>query len=342
MAAINGPDPLGVTNGLKKESSSSTTPVKSQGKLESLPKEELIKYVRKQLAVLKQTKGKCEELSSQLEEEKNEVQRLENEKREWLSRGVHAEFEKKDKELEEELSTVVMERDGLQKSLKVLQEEYQSVAKEAKEYKNALETQALQEDRVQEQLQKDNRELLQKIQALQLEKEQTLETLTKFEQENYQLLDKCKELEGNIELLNNDQRSATIENSESLALTEELQAKLAKLMVEKEELMKAVELSSDSCNEKEEQEVKDLKDQIEKLLLERNELQCRFDRLAQEGGAEVRSEPGMGQVIREHFVMENEELKNRNEVRFYVIACTIPTITGLHLRAVIHNVSCYG
>jgi len=34
-----------------------------------------------------------------------------------------------------------------------------------KEYKNALETQALQEDRVQEQLQKDNRELLQKIQV---------------------------------------------------------------------------------------------------------------------------------------------------------------------------------
>lgn len=88
--------------------------------------------------------------------------------------------------------------------------------------------------------------------------------------------------------------------------------------------------------------LQDLKDQIEKLLLERNELQCRFDRLTQEGGAEVRSEPGMGQVIREHFVMENEELKDRNEVRFYVIACTIPTITGLHLRAVIHNVSCYG
>ena len=37
------------------------------------------------------------ELSSQLEVERNEVQRLENEKREWLSRGVHAEFEKKDK-----------------------------------------------------------------------------------------------------------------------------------------------------------------------------------------------------------------------------------------------------
>lgn len=36
-------------------------------------------------------------MTSQLADEKNEVQRLENEKRDWLSRGVHAEFEKKDK-----------------------------------------------------------------------------------------------------------------------------------------------------------------------------------------------------------------------------------------------------
>lgn len=62
--------------------------------------------------------------------------------------------------------------------------------------------------------------------------------------------------------------------------------------------------------------MQDLKDQVEKLLMERNELQCRFDCLVQEGGAEVKSE-SMGQVIREHFVMENEELKDRNEVRFY-------------------------
>ena len=47
----------------------------------------------------------------------------------------------------------------------------------------------------------------------------------------------------------------------------------------------------------------------------------------QEGGAEVRSEPGMGQVVREHFVTENEELKDRNEVRFYLIACTIHVVT---------------
>ena len=36
------------------------------------------------------------------------------------------------KDLKEELSNVTMERDGLQKSLKALQEEYQSVVKEAK------------------------------------------------------------------------------------------------------------------------------------------------------------------------------------------------------------------
>ena len=51
--------------------------------------------------------------------------------------------------------------------------------------------------------------------------------------------------------------------------------------------------------------------------MERNELQCKFNCLVQEGGAEVRSEPGVGQVVREHFVTENEELKDRNEVRFY-------------------------
>ena len=37
------------------------------------------------------------EVSKKLEEERNEVQRLEQEKKTWLSRGVHAEFEKKDK-----------------------------------------------------------------------------------------------------------------------------------------------------------------------------------------------------------------------------------------------------
>lgn len=79
--------------------------------------------------------------------------------------------------------------------------------------------------------------------------------------------------------------------------------------------------------------MQDLKDQVEKLLMERNELQCRFDCLVQEGGAEVRSE-GMGQVIREHFVMENEELKDRNEVRFDFNVCTIHAITGLSLRDV--------
>ena len=59
--------------------------------------------------------------------------------------------------------------------------------------------------------------------------------------------------------------------------------------------------------------IQDLKDQIERLLAERNDLQSRFDLVVQEGGAEARSE-GMGQVTREHFLTENEELKDNNEV----------------------------
>ena len=39
----------------------------------------------------------CPDLMSQLDEERKEVSRLEQEKKAWLSRGVHAEFEKKDK-----------------------------------------------------------------------------------------------------------------------------------------------------------------------------------------------------------------------------------------------------
>lgn len=44
--------------------------------------------------------------------------------------------------------------------------------------------------------------------------------------------------------------------STSFNFISQLQAKVAKLMVEKEELMKAVELSSESCNEKAEKEIK--------------------------------------------------------------------------------------
>lgn len=36
-------------------------------------------------------------LSEDLKKEKNETERLENEKKDWLSRGISAEFEKKEK-----------------------------------------------------------------------------------------------------------------------------------------------------------------------------------------------------------------------------------------------------
>ncbi|XP_015748913.1 PREDICTED: GRIP and coiled-coil domain-containing protein 2-like [Acropora digitifera] len=160
--------------------------------LESLPKDELIKFVRKQNAVLKQSKAKCDELTSQLEKERSEINRLENEKKDWLSRGVHAEFEKKDKEFEEDFSAVVMERNGLQESLRILQQEYQSVVKESKKYKDALELDALKDDKTQDQLRKDNQDLLKKIEVLESEKEQTQNALLKLEQENNQLSNTCK------------------------------------------------------------------------------------------------------------------------------------------------------
>ena len=90
----------------------------------------MVKYIKKQSSVLKQTRVKCEGqllisfslltvvelhvifvavennkvnlicnfpgLQSQLNEKQNEVDTLEKEKTNWLSRGVQAEFEKKD------------------------------------------------------------------------------------------------------------------------------------------------------------------------------------------------------------------------------------------------------
>ena len=61
--------------------------------------------------------------------------------------------------------------------------------------------------------------------------------------------------------------------------------------------------------------------------MEKNELQSRFSCLLQERGADARSE-GMGHVIREHFLMENEELKDQNEVRFHCQWYSVITVLG--------------
>jgi len=65
--------------------------------LEALPKEELLKYIKKQLQLSKDLKKKVQDLTQNWDKEKNEVERLEKEKKEWLSRGISAEFEKKDR-----------------------------------------------------------------------------------------------------------------------------------------------------------------------------------------------------------------------------------------------------
>lgn len=307
--AMKDTDPHGVTNNTKKEDSLSTnSPMKAQGKsqLESLPKDELIKFVRKQNAVLKQSKAKCDELTSQLEKERSEINRLENEKKDWLSRGVHAEFEKKDKEFEEDFSAVVMERNGLQESLRILQQEYQSVVKESKKYKDALELDALKDDKTQDQLRKDNQDLLEKIEVLQLEKEQAQNALLKLEQENNQLSNTCKELEVTIESMKNH-HEPTVLNSNSVEEIGELQAQLSKVVQEKEELMKAVDTFADSQRETKEQEIDNLKDQVEKLLMERNQLQTQLDQFRKNNEVGLNS-GDQTDAIKEQTLQENENI----------------------------------
>jgi len=70
---------------------------KPTGKLESLPKDELLKFIKRQAISSKDLKKKITDLEDALTKEKEEVQALETEKKEWISRGVSAEFEKKDK-----------------------------------------------------------------------------------------------------------------------------------------------------------------------------------------------------------------------------------------------------
>jgi len=74
----------------------SVTPTRALGKLDSLPKDELIKYIKKQASQVKDLKKKNEDLNLMLKHEKNEMEKLEQEQKSWLSRGVSAEFEKKE------------------------------------------------------------------------------------------------------------------------------------------------------------------------------------------------------------------------------------------------------
>lgn len=117
-----------------------STPTRASGKLDSLPKEELLKFIKKQALASKELKKKVEDLNISLTSEQEEVIRLENEKKEWISRGVSAEFEKKDKTFEDELDKVLQEKETLEATLEAIQEEYKSAKKEAEECRIALDT----------------------------------------------------------------------------------------------------------------------------------------------------------------------------------------------------------
>ncbi|XP_065056187.1 GRIP and coiled-coil domain-containing protein 2-like isoform X2 [Rhopilema esculentum] len=74
----------------------SITPTKMAGKLDTLPKEELIKYVKKQANQMKDLKRKNEDLTITVKHQKEQMEKLEQEQKAWISRGVSAEFEKKE------------------------------------------------------------------------------------------------------------------------------------------------------------------------------------------------------------------------------------------------------
>ena len=71
---------------------------KPSGKLESLPKDELLKFIKRQAMSSKDLKKKLKDLEDALNKEKQEVVALELEKKEWISRGVSAELEEKEKD----------------------------------------------------------------------------------------------------------------------------------------------------------------------------------------------------------------------------------------------------
>eukprot|EP00794_Sanderia_malayensis_P011091 gene11091-12259_t len=167
---------------------SADTPSKLGRKLDSLPKEELIKYIKKQATQMKDLKKKSEDLKLMLDHEKKEVDKLSQEQKSWLSRGVTAEFEKKEKlekkerelqmaaqlgqqmliendelrqkcdnlekkhmeaeqELKDEIIQLVAEKETIEKTLIMIQDEYKVAKLETQKLKNALETSAADQDK---------------------------------------------------------------------------------------------------------------------------------------------------------------------------------------------------
>ncbi|XP_047130817.1 GRIP and coiled-coil domain-containing protein 2 isoform X3 [Hydra vulgaris] len=112
------------------------TPSKIAVKLESLPKEELLKFIKKQALNAKELKKKIDELNEELAIEASENARLQEEKKDWLKHEISLEFEKKNKFLskDNELQLaaklgkeMLAENDDLHGEIEEMQREHEEV-----------------------------------------------------------------------------------------------------------------------------------------------------------------------------------------------------------------------
>ncbi|KAK3726904.1 hypothetical protein QZH41_016698, partial [Actinostola sp. cb2023] len=356
------------TNGVAGEADELGTPLhvksttKTPGKLDSLPKDELIKFVKKQMVLLKQTRTKCQELNLKLEEERAEVKRLKEEESSWLERGIHAEFEKKDeilrkndelqmaadlgkkmlqkndelkmqcsqmevehenvvKELEDELTRLTAERNKLKSETKILHDKFQKVAQQARDYKTGLERQTADGDKTMDQLQKDNKIMLQKIQQLQVQREQNQSTIEKQDKEKTQLqqtynamASKMDAMKAELKKVKEKRRSPTEKTMQDLRLqNQKLQETLTKTNEEHIELLEGIKAAKKQLKTSE-QNNKELKAAMEKLTTDAKEGLIVAE---QECQTDESSEMIVNQVRRHATSIDNEVIQlqaERNEL----------------------------
>ncbi|XP_065644037.1 GRIP and coiled-coil domain-containing protein 2 isoform X10 [Hydra vulgaris] len=154
------------------------TPSKIAVKLESLPKEELLKFIKKQALNAKELKKKIDELNEELAIEASENARLQEEKKDWLKHEISLEFEKKNKFLskDNELQLaaklgkeMLAENDDLHGEIEEMQREHEEVIQTADISQQTDDISQL------------NKNFEDEIDKLQFEKEKMAETIKNLE-----------------------------------------------------------------------------------------------------------------------------------------------------------------
>lgn len=247
------------------------TPQKAPSKLESLPKEDLLKLLKKQANNTKDLKKKLEEVTTALKNEKSENERLEGEIKEWISHGVSAEFEKKSKitrkEQELELAAqlgkeMLAENDGLQKENSDLKSEFEETVKN---YEDELDK--MMQDKVmleqtlqsmQDEYKSAKQEVLDNKEAWKVEKEENEFAMNSLQQE-------IKELKAKNKSLND---SANSHSTNASTKIKKMKEKLEETLSENGTLKQSIAILKKENKEKSEkmlsldQELKTLRNEI--------------------------------------------------------------------------------